>query len=474
MYVADLFRLKIFTLLRLVRLIIHVLRQGIQLTNVIHMGEDRNVAAVKHRDQNVSYGQLLRHVASVSGYVFKSHRVKQGSTVLLIADNSIPSIILLLALSALGCNIYIIGPMKDYDQFRRTAAPSDFDFVFSAIEEKSDYYDVAPIHYLTPVWEEALGHKAYRPFVKVRTTLSIFTSGSTGVARKAKRSNTLWQYLRAITDVVKTVGLQRYRTVLLPVPIYHSYGLSALFLGLMLNKTLIIVSRFDPIAVGKEIDVNKIEVAILIPQMIHRLLGVAMPAPRCIISCADLLPVAVLQAAREKWGDITYNFYGTSETGLTTIATPEMLAIRPDTIGRPITGCELSIVEEAGSPVLYVESGFAMRRGSIRTGDTATIDERGWYYLRGRADHLIVVNGVNAYPNDLLQMVYKNQAIQHAAIRTFTNEHGFKRIKLLLHTKHGSALDEKQFKDWWVQQYGATFFPSAIEFDTDGQGIKLM
>lgn len=159
----------------------------------------------------------------------------------------------------------------------------------------------------------------------------------------------------------------------------------------MLNKTLFLINKFDPTVVAKEIELNRIEVAILIPQMINKLLDFKMESLRCVVSCADILPPSILQAATGKFGDIVFNFYGTSETGLATIATPAMLAIRPDTIGRPIR-------DEEGSFVLYVRSRFAMRAGYIRTGDIAAVDERGWYYLHGRADHLVVVNGVNVYP----------------------------------------------------------------------------
>src|SRR5687767_6234666 len=120
MFAVDLFKLKIFTPGSLFRLLVHVLRYGIQLANVIHMSADRKSIAIKHGGETVTYETLFRQVGSIGGYVYHTHRVKQGSKVLLIADNSIPSVVLLLALSALGCNIHIIAPMRDHDLFRRT------------------------------------------------------------------------------------------------------------------------------------------------------------------------------------------------------------------------------------------------------------------------------------------------------------------------------------------------------------------
>jgi acyl-CoA synthetase (AMP-forming)/AMP-acid ligase II len=219
MYIADLFKLRILTSKRIIRLLIHVFRNGIQLSNVIHMGDNNDIIALKHRTKSVTYRELFDMVPSVSGYVYRTYKVKQGSSALVIVDNSIPSVVLLLALSALGCNIHILRPIKDYEQFRRTVNLRNYDCIFSGIEEKCDYYDNSPIQFITRIWDEAVTHEGYKPFVKRPTRLSIFTSGSTGLVKSAGRSNTLWQYLNAISDIVKTLGLQNYGRVLLPVPI---------------------------------------------------------------------------------------------------------------------------------------------------------------------------------------------------------------------------------------------------------------
>jgi acyl-CoA synthetase (AMP-forming)/AMP-acid ligase II len=438
------------------------------------MCTDREAVAIKHGANSVTYRLLFNQVGAISGYVYDTYKVKQGSKILLILDNSIPSIILLLALSAIGCNIHILAPIKNSDQFRRTVDLSMYDFVFSGTVDRPDYYDSVPVYSITPAWEDALSHKQYRPFVKVRTNLSIFTSGSTGISKSATRSNTLLQYLNAICDLVKTLRLQQYNSVMLPVPIYHSYGLSSLFLALMLNKSLHIVNKFDAAEVAAEIESNRIQVAILIPQMLCRLLNYDVSSVRCVVSCSDILPITVFEAARSKFGDVIFNLYGTSETGLATIASPEMMNLKPDTIGRPIDGCQLELRTEEGNSILYVKSGFAMKSGYIRTGDIATRDEHGWYYLQGRADHLLVVNGLNIYPIELLQMIYKNDGILHADVKAFMDENGFRRIKLILFCKQTHIMDENQFKSWWFESYGTKFLPAAIEFKTDDSHIKLM
>jgi fatty-acyl-CoA synthase len=473
MHLADLFTLRIFTVDRLYRLIRHVLQHGIQLSNVMHMCSDKSAVAIKHREHSVTYEALFNQIGSVSGFIYRNYEVKQGSQVLIIVDNSIPSVVLLMALSALGCNIHAIGSMKDYDELKRTVDLRKYHLIFSAIEERPDYYDVTSIHYITRLWDEAVSHERYDPFVSVHTKISIFTSGSTNVAKRSGRSNTLLQYLKVITDLVKTLRLHTYQSVMLPVPIYHSYGLSVLFLGLMLNKTIVLVNKFDAAEVANEIEAGRVEVAVLIPQMLHRLLGYDLSSLRCIVSCADVLPTTVLQSARKKFGDIVFNLYGTTETGLVTIATPEMLAVKPGTIGRPIKGSKLKLSDENGSPVLHVRSEFASNGGYVSTGDIAEIDESGWYFLKGRIDHLLVVNGVNVYPNEILEMAYKNESVQDAVVRKFKDENGFTRIKLVLSCRGGHEVNETEFREWWLEHYGTRFLPTTVEF-ADEVKSKLM
>jgi fatty-acyl-CoA synthase len=473
-YLLDLFQTKVFTVGRLTRLLAHVIRYGVQLSNVLHMPADRRMIAIRSGDTALSYKELFRSISAAGGYLFSTYHIRQRDRILVIADNSIPSIILIFALSSLGCHIHVIAPMKDRDQFKRTVGGNTFDFIFSAVREEYEYYDELGIHFLTPRWADVLTSKPYQPFVNHATNISFFTSGSTGIAKTAKRSNTLWQYVQAIADLVKTLQIFRYKSVMLPVPIYHSYGLSALFLSLMLGKTIHLVAKFETADFAREIQNNNVEVAILVPQMLSGLLSYDLKSLRCIVCCADVLPTTVLQAARENFGDVVFNLYGTSETGLATVATPSMLAVKPETIGRPINGCKLKLVEEKGEYVLHVMSGFAMNRGYIRTGDIAFCDENGWYYLRGRIDHLLVVNGTNIYPFELLEMVYKHEGIQHAEVRSFVNELGFRKIKLILQAKYSREVNEQQFKDWWARQYGTKFLPTIAEFEATGFRSKLM
>jgi acyl-CoA synthetase (AMP-forming)/AMP-acid ligase II len=131
-------------------------------------------------------------------------------------------------------------------------------------------------------------------------------------------------------------------------------------------------------------------------------------------------------------------------------------------------------VDENGNKILHVKSDFAINRGYVRTGDIASVDEHGWYYVRGRADDLIVINGINVYPCELLQMAYAHEGVLYVGVKAFINENGFRRIRMILLAKPGSMVDEQRFKEWWVSKYGTKLLPSVVELKADDSDIKLM
>lgn len=473
MYLLDLFKLQIFSFGRVARLLADVVRHGVQLSNVLRMSPPTDEVAIQCDDDRITYRQLLTQSDSVAGYILNKWNVKQGTTVLLICENNMESIVVLLALSALGCNVKLIGSNNAALKLPQNISKQKIDLCIASTHDEHFYAPNLNVQWIVPKWKEAQAHRAQKKFVYARTRISVFTSGSTGVPKKAERSNTLLQYLKAIADLYSTLGLRDYHTVYQPVPIYHSYGLSALFLSLMFRKKIILSGKFEAAKAAREISLNAAEVAIVVPQMIHRLAEESVTGLRCIISSGDALPVHVFTNARAKFGDIIFNLYGTSETGLCTIAEPARLLNSPGTIGRPIAGCEVRLVQENGNTILQAKSGFGIRHGFISTGDVATRDQHGNYFIHGRLDDLIVINGVNVYPREIQDMAYTHPEIQHVTVKTILNEEGFKRIKLIMVTK-SVTLNEQTFKDWWRNRFGTQFLPSVVELRDDDRHIKLM
>ena len=163
----------------------------------------------------------------------------------------------------------------------------------------------------------------------------------------------------------------------------------------------------------------------------------ALPAPRRpralerLLSGGAALPATVKQRALAAFGPVLFDFYGATELGLVSIATPEDLRRKPGTIGRPFPGVQVKLVHDgrdvaAGEPgELYVRSdqfhfayhdnAAATREsalGAYRTvGDIATRDSDGFLYLVDRKTDLIISGGVNIYPAEI-----ENELLDHPRI----------------------------------------------------------
>ena len=125
---------------------------------------------------------------------------------------------------------------------------------------------------------------------------------------------------------------------------------------------------------------------------------------------------------REKLGDNLYVSYGTNEAWLVSVSRPATVFDNPGTVGHPVPGIELEIVDPDGKPVAKNATGeirfkspglisgylgdsgasdSAFRDGWFYPGDMGRIDSNGELIFSGRSDDTIIKNGINIYPAEI-------------------------------------------------------------------------
>ena len=161
------------------------------------------------------------------------------------------------------------------------------------------------------------------------------------------------------------------------------------------------------------------------PTILHRLLDAATSAGggggaslRAIVCGSAPLSEALATRALDTFGPMLFNLYGTSESGLVSLATPDDLRSSPRTVGRVLPGVTVRIVGTDGSDAASGEVGRIVVYArqvpeGFDTGDLGHRSDEGLLFLHGRADDLIVRGGENLFP----QMIEDRVCAEFDSIR---------------------------------------------------------
>jgi acyl-CoA synthetase (AMP-forming)/AMP-acid ligase II len=286
-----------------------------------------------------------------------------------------------------------------------------------------------------PLWRQLLArdHDA---------RLMLYTSGTTGKAKGAMLGMHRVSNLRAF-ELLGTCGFTKHDRFYTACPAYHAAPTAFIGFVLSIGGTVILGDHFDAARVWHELDAQAITCAFMVPTQIVRLLALGPETlakkPRALarlLSGGAALPLPVKQRALAEIGPILYDFYGATELGLVSLATPEDLRRKPGTIGKPFPGVRVKLMQD-GREVAHGERGelyvtsdqldFGYYKndaatqqaslGAYRTvGDIAVEDADGFLFLVDRKVDLIISGGVNIYPAEIENELLTHPRIADAAV----------------------------------------------------------
>ncbi|RMI30687.1 acyl-CoA synthetase [Nocardia stercoris] len=268
----------------------------------------------------------------------------------------------------------------------------------------------------------------------------ILTGGTTGTPKGVPRKV---ESPLAAAQFLDRVPLRRGGVTLLCAPLFHGTALSQFILSLTLGCTVVLHGRFEAERALAQIAEHRVTALVVVPTMLRRIIDLGEDTVRRyrtdslrIVFCAGAaLPSAVGSKIGEWFGPVIYNFYGCTETGTATIATPADWAAAPGTVGRPPVGVTVRLFTAAGAQVseagatgtVYVGNSIAfsgysggggkkMLRGLMSTGDIGHFDAAGRLFIDGRDDDMIVSGGENVFPGEIEDLLYDHPAVAEAAV----------------------------------------------------------
>ena len=320
----------------------------------------------------------------------------------------------------------------------------------------------------------------------------IYTSGTTG-----KPKGVLLTHRNVVSNATTNRGTLPQEGEQAPVeqrqlailPLAHSYGLVALNVSYLNGALLVMHPRFDTTAVLSAIERHRITGFAGVPAMFVALLYApdaeqydTSSLTYCVSGSAPL-PLAVLEGFEKKFNCRILEGYGLSEASAVLTAHNTEMVRKAGSVGKPIAGVELLIVDENDQPQptgqpgeiiargpnimreyyqLPAETESALRGGWLRTGDMGYIDEDGYVYVVERKKDLIIRGGFNIYPRDVEEVLNRHPAVLESAVIGIPSERMGEEVKAFVVTRE--EIDAETLKAYCREALANYKTPREIEF----------
>ncbi|MBS94852.1 MAG: long-chain-fatty-acid--CoA ligase [Chromatiales bacterium] len=323
-----------------------------------------------------------------------------------------------------------------------------------------------------------------------------YTGGTTGLSKGAMLSHSnLLANTRQVNSWFGALDVPGEEIIITALPLYHVYALTvncfAYFVKGGLN--MLITDPRDTAAMVKEMGkwpFTAMTGVNTLFQSLARHPDIAK-VDFSHLKVASAGGMAVQEATAREWVEVTgtqiIEGYGLSETSPVITTNPLDLPEFNGCVGLPLPGTDVSIRNDDGNEVppgeageLYVKGPQVMlgywnnpeatskvtsTDGYFRTGDMATIDERGYLKIVDRKKDMIIVSGFKVYPNEIENIVTQHPDILEAAcVGVPGDDPGEEDVKLFVVIREGADISPQSVRDYCKENMTAYKVPGAIEF----------
>ena len=316
----------------------------------------------------------------------------------------------------------------------------------------------------------------------------VLTSGTTGAPRGAQRPTP--KGLGAAVAMLSRIPLHTGERMLIAAPLFHAWGLSALQVGMALRASLILRRRFDPEDCLRAIEEYRVTALFLVPVMVQRITNLPeeirekydTSSLRIVVSSGSALPAALVTDFMDAFGDVLYNFYGSTEVSAAAIATPADLRAAPATAGYPPLGSRLAVLGPSGEPLppgtvgwIHVGNDLlfdgytdgsrrAVRHNMMDTGDRGYLDADGRLFVSGRDDDMIISGGENVFPRPVEEALARLPGVLDAAVVGVPDKEFGQRLVAFVVPHPRAGLDEEVVRAYLRQRVARFAMPRDVLF----------
>jgi long-chain acyl-CoA synthetase len=325
------------------------------------------------------------------------------------------------------------------------------------------------------------------------TALIVYTSGTTGKPKGAELSHSNLIHNAMLSTGITDLDNQDKQLIVLPL--FHIFAMTVLMnAGLYKGATSVLLPRFDAEAVLSLMQKHTVTVFAGVPTMYWGLLNyentkfdlkaIARNLKTCV-SGGAALPVSVLEQFEEKFNVPILEGYGMSEGSPVVTFNQKAFGKKPGSVGTPVWGVEVKVVDENDKEVPVGEKGeliyrghnvmkgyfnmpeqneITLKNGWLHSGDVAVKDEDGFFFIVDRTKEMIIRKGLNVYPREVEEVMLKHESISMVAVIGVVDDESGEEIKACVVLHKGKEISDTDLIAWTKEHIAAYKYPRIIEF----------
>ena len=285
-------------------------------------------------------------------------------------------------------------------------------------------------------------------------SLLLQSSGTTGLPKIVRRSA---KSLDAVSAAMaEAVDFRPTDHVLAAVPLTHSYGLEhGLLAPVWAGSRVHLCRGLDLPSVVNELAKGEITLFPAVPAMFEMLAAVtdapAVGSLRTAYSAGAPLPASVIDRFKDRFGVRVTQLYGATEIGSVTFNDPHTEPFAPASVGKPMTGVDIRILDvtpEGDGHVAiraasmfdgYLDEDAALIDGYFPTGDLGKVDAAGRLFITGRLKLLIDVGGMKVNPLEVEAVLRQHPAVGDCVVVPVRQSETVHRLKAIVTPRTGVA-----------------------------------
>jgi long-chain acyl-CoA synthetase len=317
----------------------------------------------------------------------------------------------------------------------------------------------------------------------------LYTSGTTGQPKGAELTHAgLDSNARTTQETLLEAGGDD--VIMGCLPLFHVFGLTcALNAGVIAGSLLTLIPRFDGAKALSVIARDSVTVFEGVPTMFSAMLhapecgGYDVSSLRLCVSGGSAMPVEVMRSFEQTFGCIVLEGYGLSETSPVASFNHPHAERKPGSIGTPIRGVEMRVVDDEGRDVAPGEVGEIAIRGEnvmkgywgkpeetakaipdgwFRTGDLARQDDDGYFFIVDRKKEMIIRGGYNVYPREIEEALYEHPAVAEVACIGIPHPDLGEEVGAAVALKPGASAEPDELREWVKARVAAYKYPRHV------------